>query len=120
MVQGRFDGRLHALHNGNRKTNAMSGCCSSRNLKEMILKNRLLAALGDRFAKVSALFFCTSLTLPALPQVGPMDMFTARLRAFPDCAAAQRREGTRLCPLGGNARHSDVHTTGARTYVLVH
>lgn len=41
------------------------------------MKNRLFGALGDRFSKLAALFFCTSLTLPALAQVVPIDMFPA-------------------------------------------
>jgi len=50
---------------------------SGPNLKGDDLKNRLFAALGDRFAKLAALFFCSSLTLPALAQAGRLDMFPA-------------------------------------------
>jgi hypothetical protein len=40
------------------------------------LKNTLFAVLGDR-VKLAVLFICASLTLPALAQVGPMNMFPA-------------------------------------------
>jgi hypothetical protein len=43
----------------------------------MVMNNRLLAACGDRFTKLAALFFCTSLTLPAFAQVAPVDMLPA-------------------------------------------
>ena len=41
------------------------------------MKIKLFAALGDRFGKLAALFFCACLTLPALAQAGRMDMFPA-------------------------------------------
>jgi hypothetical protein len=44
----------------------------------MMMKNRLFAALGGNWVtKLAALFFCTALTVSALAQVGPTDMFRA-------------------------------------------
>ena len=43
----------------------------------MNLKQRLFAALGDRFARLASLFLCTSLTLPGLAYIGTMDLFAA-------------------------------------------
>jgi len=57
------------------------------------LKNRLFAALGDRFAKLAALSVCTSLTLPALGQVSRMDMFPAAAVSSP---SASLPEGVKL------------------------
>jgi len=37
----------------------------------------MFAALGDRFAKLGALFFCISLTLPTLAQVSRIDIYPA-------------------------------------------
>jgi hypothetical protein len=47
------------------------------NYKELIMKSKLFAALGDRFAKLTALLFCISLTLPVFAQVGPVHMLPA-------------------------------------------
>ena len=41
------------------------------------MKKGLFAVLGVRFAKLVALYFCTALTVPALAQVGPRDVFPA-------------------------------------------
>ena len=41
------------------------------------MNHRSFAVWGDRFAKLAALFFCTSLTLPAFAQVGRVDMLPA-------------------------------------------
>ena len=57
--------------------NLRSGNRSALTSKEMILKNKVFAAMGDRFAKLAALLFCASLTLPALAQVAPVNMFPA-------------------------------------------
>ena len=47
------------------------------NFKEMIVKTRLFAPVGGRFAKFAVLLFCSSLTFPALAQVGSMEMVPA-------------------------------------------
>ncbi len=54
--------------------NLRSGEPERPNLREVIMKMRLFAVRGDRFAKVAALCFCSLLSLPALAQVRPMNM----------------------------------------------
>src|SRR5215469_1754168 len=46
-------------------------------LKEITMKTRMFAALGDRIAKISALMLCTLLTFPALAQSSLLNVFPA-------------------------------------------
>src|SRR6516225_5044674 len=46
-------------------------------LKEITMKTRMFATLGDRIAKISALMLCTLLTFPALAQSSLLNVFPA-------------------------------------------
>ena len=46
-------------------------------LKEITMKTRMFAALGDRIAKIASLMLCTSLTFPASAQSSLLKVFPA-------------------------------------------
>ena len=47
------------------------------------MKNRLFAALGDRFVTLAALLFCTSFTLPTFAQVASIEIYPAAIVSSP-------------------------------------
>lgn len=65
------------------------------------MKDRLFAALGDRFTKLAALFFCTSLTLPTFAQVGRMNMFPAAAVSSPSAPLPKGVKVLARVPLEG-------------------
>ena len=66
------------------------------------MKNELFAALGDRFARLApALFFCTGLSLPALAQARPIDVFPAVVTTSPKGPLPQGVKVLARVPLQG-------------------
>lgn len=67
------------------------------------MNNRLLATLDDRFAKLAALIFCTSLTLPAFAQVSRIEMFPAAAVSSPSAPLPKGVKVLARVPLEGTA-----------------